>query len=234
VEYWHSASFAVLNQRGDDCCAAVGRGTGRAVATFESFDGYVAAVVLRDVVERHGVSNIEALRALLHYVLRHPTTKLSIHKLYLDFKSRGLRVAKDEVYTFIRHLTDSYLFFQLPIWTRSERKPPKTLSRLKRSLSPSMKNGFPMMDKFRCSRYGNSSLRQVSRSACSRSASDEGCNGALSAWRGRWPWLFVVGWVAECESMKMGRHESAFALWGYGVTGVDAFYHLLRLSGGSA
>jgi predicted AAA+ superfamily ATPase len=31
-------------------------------------------------------------------------------------------VAKDDVYAFIRHLTDAYLFFQLPIWTRSEKK----------------------------------------------------------------------------------------------------------------
>lgn len=88
----------------------------------EIAQSYVDAVVLRDVVERHGVSNIVALRALLYYVLRNPTTKLSVNKLYLDFKSRGLRVAKDDVYTFIRHLTDSYLFFQLPIWTRSEKK----------------------------------------------------------------------------------------------------------------
>lgn len=88
----------------------------------EIAQSYVDAVVLRDIVERHGVSNIEALRALLYHVLRNPTTKLSVNKLYLDLKSRGLRVAKDDVYTFIRHLTDAYFFFQLPIWTRSEKK----------------------------------------------------------------------------------------------------------------
>ncbi len=93
-----------------------------AIRANEVAQSYVDAVVLRDVVERHGVSNIEALRALLYHVLRNPTTKLSVNKLYLDLKSRGLRVAKDDVYTFIRHLTDAYLFFPLPIWTRSEKK----------------------------------------------------------------------------------------------------------------
>ncbi|MEM1223836.1 MAG: ATP-binding protein [Verrucomicrobiota bacterium] len=88
----------------------------------EVAQSYVDAVVLRDVVERHGVSNIEALRSLLYHVLRSPCTKLSVNKLYLDFKSRGLRVAKDDLYAFLRHLTDAYLFFQLPLWTRSEKK----------------------------------------------------------------------------------------------------------------
>lgn len=88
----------------------------------EVAQSYVDAVVLRDVVERHGVGNIEALRAMLYHSLRSPTTKLSVNKLYLDFKSRGLRIAKDDLYAFLRHLTETYLLFQLPIWTRSEKK----------------------------------------------------------------------------------------------------------------
>lgn len=88
----------------------------------EVAQSYVDAVVLRDVVERHGVSNIEALRSILYHTLRSPTTKLSVNKLYLDFKSRGLRVAKDDLYAFLRHLADAYLLFQLPLWTRSEKK----------------------------------------------------------------------------------------------------------------
>lgn len=88
----------------------------------EVAQSYVDAVVLRDVVERHGVSNIEALRALLYHILRNPTKKLSVNKLYQDFKSRGLRIAKNDLYTFLRHLTDAYLLFQLPIWTHSEKK----------------------------------------------------------------------------------------------------------------
>ncbi len=88
----------------------------------EVAQSYVDAVVLRDVIERHGVSNVEALRSLLYKVLREPATKLSVHKVYQDFKSRGLRVSKDDLYAFMRHLTDAYLLFQLPLWTRSEKK----------------------------------------------------------------------------------------------------------------
>lgn len=88
----------------------------------EVAQSYVDAVVLRDVIERHGVSNVEALRSLLYHVLRTPATKLSVNKLYQDFKSRGLRVGKDDLYAFIRYLCDAYLLFQLPVWTRSEKK----------------------------------------------------------------------------------------------------------------
>lgn len=88
----------------------------------EVAQSYVDAVVLRDVIERHGVSNVEALRSLLYRVLRQPATKLSINKVYLDFKSQGLRVSKDDLYAFMRYLNDAYLLFQLPLWTRSEKK----------------------------------------------------------------------------------------------------------------
>lgn len=88
----------------------------------EIAQSYVDAVVLRDVVERHGVSNLEALRALLYQVLRQPTQKLSVNKVYHDFKSRGLRIGKDDLYAFLRHLCDAFLIFQLPVWTRSEKK----------------------------------------------------------------------------------------------------------------
>ena len=88
----------------------------------EILQSYVDAVVLRDVVERHRISNIETLKALVYHVLRAPSTKLSVNKFYLDLKSRGLRIAKDDLYAFLRHLTDACLLFQVPLWTRSEKK----------------------------------------------------------------------------------------------------------------
>ncbi|CAA6689566.1 MULTISPECIES: ATP-binding protein [unclassified Lentimonas] len=114
-----------LNQLAENYCLSSGLPEVQflnAPDAHEIAQSYVDAVVLRDVVERHGVRNIEALRSLLYHVLRSPTTKLSVNKLYLDFKSRGLRVTKDDLYAFLRHLSDAYLLFQLPLWTRSEKK----------------------------------------------------------------------------------------------------------------
>ncbi len=88
----------------------------------EILQSYVDAVVLRDVVERHQVANVEALRTLVHRVLRNPTAKLSVNKFYLDMKSRGLRVGKDDLYAFLHHLSEAYLVFPVPVWSRSEKK----------------------------------------------------------------------------------------------------------------
>lgn len=88
----------------------------------EILQSYVDAVVLRDVVERHRIANVEALRSVVYQVLRNPAAKLSVNKFYLDLKSRGLRIAKDDLYAFLRHLNDAYLLFQVPIWSRSEKK----------------------------------------------------------------------------------------------------------------
>lgn len=114
-----------LNQHAEAYCRSGGLPEVQMLSTArqkEIIQSYVDAVVLKDVVERHGVTNIEALRALVYHVLRNPATKLSVNKFYLDIKSRGLRVAKDDVYAFIRHLTDAYLIFSLPLWSRSEKK----------------------------------------------------------------------------------------------------------------
>lgn len=55
----------------------------------EILQSYIDAVILRDVVERHGVRNVEALRALVQQVLCHPATRFSIHKFHRDLQSRG-------------------------------------------------------------------------------------------------------------------------------------------------
>jgi uncharacterized protein len=115
----------LLNQHAETFCRVGGFPEVQQMDTprrHEVLQSYVDAVVLRDVVERHRISNIEALKSLVYHVLRNPSTKLSINKFYLDLKSQGLRIAKDDLYAFLRHLTDAYLLFPVPIWSRSEKK----------------------------------------------------------------------------------------------------------------
>jgi len=46
---------------------------------------------------------------------------MSVNKLYNDFRSRGLTCSKNSLHAFVDYLTDAYLLYQVPIWTRSER-----------------------------------------------------------------------------------------------------------------
>lgn len=84
--------------------------------------GYVDAVMFRDVAERHGIVNLPALRALVRQLLRRPACLLSMTKLHADFRSRGISIAKETLLAMLTHLEDAFLVFTLPIASRSERR----------------------------------------------------------------------------------------------------------------
>lgn len=88
----------------------------------ELLQGYVDAVLFRDVVERHGVTQVAALRWLIRQCLRNPAAPFSVHRLHLDLKAQGLGVAKDAVHAQFGHLLDAFLVAAVPLATESERQ----------------------------------------------------------------------------------------------------------------
>lgn len=84
--------------------------------------GYVDVVLLRDVIERHKVSNVSALRALLRQLLQAPGALFSVNKFHGQLKSMGIPAAKNSLYDFIAHLTDAYLIYPVELHTRSAKK----------------------------------------------------------------------------------------------------------------
>lgn len=84
--------------------------------------GYVDVAVLRDVIERHGVSNPVALRWLQRHLLGNPTAPFSIQKFYGALKSQGLPVAKDTLHAFLAHLEDAFLIRTTSLLSASERQ----------------------------------------------------------------------------------------------------------------
>jgi len=82
---------------------------------------YLDVVILRDVIERHGVTSVQALRALVRHILHSPAGRLSVNKIYNDFRSRGLHCSKNGLHAFMDHLADAYLIYPVPICTRNER-----------------------------------------------------------------------------------------------------------------
>ncbi len=83
--------------------------------------GYLDVVILRDVVERHRVGNVTALRALLHHVTTAPATRLSVNRLHQSLGGQGIAVAKNDLYEFIGHLSDAFVLFLAPLHSRSAR-----------------------------------------------------------------------------------------------------------------
>lgn len=80
----------------------------------------VQVVLLRDVAERHGVTNTVALRALVRRLIAAPGGRFSVHRLYHDLRSQGIAVSKDLLHALVGHLEDAFLIATVPIATASE------------------------------------------------------------------------------------------------------------------
>jgi predicted AAA+ superfamily ATPase len=84
--------------------------------------GYVDTVILRDVIERHGVTNAIALRHLTRQLLGAAAGLFSVHRFFNDQKSQGVSVSKDALYAMLGHLEDAFLIRLVPLHTSSERQ----------------------------------------------------------------------------------------------------------------
>ncbi len=84
--------------------------------------GYVDVAVLRDVIERHRVSNPVALRWLQRHLLGNPCAPFSIQKFHDTLKSQGLPVSKDSLHAFLAHFEDAFLVRTTWLHTASERQ----------------------------------------------------------------------------------------------------------------
>ena len=82
---------------------------------------YVDVVLLRDIVERHEVRNVTALRYLLRRLVGTPAGRFSVNRIYKDLRSQGIPVGKDTLHEYLAHLEDAFLVLTVPIYTQSER-----------------------------------------------------------------------------------------------------------------
>ena len=83
---------------------------------------YVDVALLRDVMERHSVSQATGLRFLVRHLLGNAAGKFSAERLYATLRSQGLRISKDTVHELIAHLEDCFLVRTVWIEADSERK----------------------------------------------------------------------------------------------------------------
>ena len=116
--------------------------------------GYLDTVLFRDVVERYDVKNVIALRHLIQEILHSPGQKFSVSKFYNSLRSLGVECDKNSLYTYIDHLSDAFLFYKVPVYTKSERirrvNPAKIYTIdpgvLYTTLSGSMDNNGPFLE----------------------------------------------------------------------------------------
>lgn len=89
---------------------------------FALLRSYVDVVILRDVIERHSVSNPVALRWMQRHLLANPATPFSVQKFYDALRSQGIAVGKDTLHAYLGYLEDAFLIRTVALYTASERQ----------------------------------------------------------------------------------------------------------------
>lgn len=83
---------------------------------------YVDVVLLRDVLERHNLSQPQVLHWMVRQLLGNAAGAFSINKFHADLKSRGVAIGKDTLHAYLAHLEDAFLLSSLDLASDSERR----------------------------------------------------------------------------------------------------------------
>ena len=147
--------------------------------------GYVDVVVLRDVIDRHSVSNPLALRWLQRQLLANPGGGFSVKKQYDTLRSQGVRVAKDTLHEYLGYLEDAFLVRTVSLHTASERR---------RMVNP--RKAYPV----------DPGLISCSRAAVAATTA--------APWRPPfcWNWNDAAGRFPTCARKRAGRSTSSLTV----------------------
>tara|TARA_B110000459_G_scaffold118274_1_gene130451 strand:+ start:1123 stop:2373 length:1251 start_codon:yes stop_codon:yes gene_type:complete len=87
-------------------------------ATLQS---YIDTVILRDIIERHNISNAALLKYLIKTLIINAATVFSVNKFYNDIKSQGYKVSRETIYNYLNYIEDAFLIFRVPLYSESAR-----------------------------------------------------------------------------------------------------------------
>jgi len=87
----------------------------------EVLQGYIDSVLLKDIIERHKVSNVLVLKHLVRHVMNSAGGQFSVNKFFNTMQSMEIKSTKNSLYEYLDHLTDAFLFYKVPIHSRSEK-----------------------------------------------------------------------------------------------------------------
>ncbi len=77
--------------------------------------GYVDAVLYRDVIERYGIANVQALKYTLEYLFHNFARKISSRAISGVLKNIGLPANRSSVADYLDYFKDAYLAYMVPI-----------------------------------------------------------------------------------------------------------------------
>jgi len=83
---------------------------------------YVDTLLMRDIVDRHRITNPTALRWMVRRLMASPGGLFSISKFASDLKSQGISVGKETLFEYLDYLQDAYLLETISIASDSVKR----------------------------------------------------------------------------------------------------------------
>ena len=85
----------------------------------KKLQSYFDAMLFRDLVERHNISNTGVLRYFIKRLMNNLTKPTSINAIYNDIKSQGFKISKDDLYLWADHVCECFMFLRISKYTPS-------------------------------------------------------------------------------------------------------------------
>jgi len=73
-----------------------------------------SSVLLRDVIQRHGIRNIDLLEKVVRYAFDNIGLVFSAHRVSSFFKSENRKVDPETVYNFLNYLAGAFVLYRVP------------------------------------------------------------------------------------------------------------------------
>lgn len=83
---------------------------------------YFDVMLLKDLAEHYKLTNVGVLRYFLKRIMANLTKPTSVRAIFGDIKSRGLKVSKDDLYSWANYACDIFLFLRVPNYSKSLQK----------------------------------------------------------------------------------------------------------------
>jgi predicted AAA+ superfamily ATPase len=83
---------------------------------------YFELVVFKDIIDRYKIKNTKLVKWLINSCILSASSELSVHKTYLDLKSRGLKASKNTLYSYLSLLEDALMIFIVSKYVYSVKK----------------------------------------------------------------------------------------------------------------
>ena len=82
--------------------------------TLPYLDAVVDTLVLRDIVQRHKITDVSILNRILNFIMDTTGSLISIKKIADYLKSQGLRIGNDKVSQYIQYLCEASIIIKVP------------------------------------------------------------------------------------------------------------------------